>query len=578
MNNQKIGNLLNLAMDATPGERQRSLELDVGFERQTRRWDVVIRYSGDIDSLASEDILITKLLGNYAVVNLPQELLEEFSRQVQVEFVEKPKRLFFAAADGRAVSCINVVQNQGWELFGEGVLVACVDSGIDYTHPDFRNEDGSSRILRLWDQTIPGNPPEGYRIGTEYTKEQIDQALRASSRQEREAIVPSRDTSGHGTAVMGIAAGSGRESGGVYRGIASKSPLLVVKLGVPDPDSFPRTTELMQGVDYAVRQAIRLGYPLALNLSFGNNYGSHSGRSLVEAYMDQAGGAGRTTICVGTGNEGSRAGHAAGVVTQEKEARVEMSVGEYEPTVNVQIWKNYQDRMGILIGHPSGQYVGPIQPIQGTQRLTVRNTELLIYYGEPSPLSTSQEIYVDFLPTGSYIDAGVWTFRLVPSGRIVTGDFDMWLPGGGVLGDATRFYRPTPDTTLTIPSTAHQALSVGAYDPRLQSYADFSGRGFTRVIRQVKPELTAPGVGIRTTRAGGGYQEVTGTSFATPFVTGAAALLMEWGMVRGNDPFLYGEKVKSYLINGARHLPTESEYPNPRLGYGVLCLRDSIPG
>ena len=120
MNNQKIGNLLNLAMDATPGERQRSLELDVGFERLTRRLDVVIRYSGDIDSLASEDILITKLLGNYAVVNLPQELLEEFSRQVQVEFVEKPKRLFFAAADGRAVSCINVVQNQGWELFGKG--------------------------------------------------------------------------------------------------------------------------------------------------------------------------------------------------------------------------------------------------------------------------------------------------------------------------------------------------------------------------------------------------------------------------------------------------------------------------
>lgn len=576
MNNQKIGDLLNLALSATPSERERSMELDVGFQRELRRWDVIIRYSGDIDSLASEEIRITKLLGNFAVVNLPQALLEEFSDQVQVEFVEKPKRLFFAATDGRAVSCVNVVQNQGYELFGEGILVACIDSGIDYTHPDFREEDGSTRILRLWDQTISGKPPAGYAIGTEYTREEIDRALAAPGRQEREAIVPSRDVSGHGTAVMGIAAGNGNASGGIYRGIASKSPLLVVKLGIPDPESFPRTTELMQGVDYAVRQGIALQMPVVINLSFGNNYGSHSGRSLVEAYLDEAANAGRTTICVGTGNEGSGRGHTAGVVTPEGEERVELGVGEYEPTVNVQIWKNYEDQMDILIGHPSGQYVGPIRSVQGTHRMRVKNTELLIYYGEPSPYSTAQEIFVDFLPTGSYIDSGVWTFRLIPR-RIITGDYDMWLPGGGVLGEATQFYRPTPDTTLTIPSTAHQAVSVGAYDPRLQSYADFSGRGYTRVLRQVKPELAAPGVGITAPRAGGGYQEVTGTSFAAPFVSGAAALLMEWGILRGNDRFLYGEKVKSYLINGARHLPTEQEYPNPRLGYGVLCLRDSIP-
>ncbi|MBS6195813.1 MAG: S8 family peptidase [Clostridiales bacterium] len=400
--------------------------------------------------------------------------------------------------------------------------------GVDYTHEDFRNGDGTTRIVSLWDQTIPGRPPEGYRIGTEYTEEEINLALEAGTLREREQIVPSRDSSGHGTAVLGIAAGNGRESQGVFRGMAPESRLLVVKLGIPGPNAFPRTTELMQGVDYAVKKSIQLGMPLVVNLSFGNSYGSHSGRSLVETYLDEAANAGRTSICVGTGNEGSRAGHVSGVVKEGENYVVELGIGEYEPSVNVQIWKNYQDHMEIYIEHPAGGRIGPVQQIMGAQRFRIMGTELLVYYGEPNPYSMSQEIYVDFLPTDSYVDSGVWKFHFVPQ-RVVQGDFDMWLPGGGVLSEATRFYRPTPDTTLTIPSTALQVISVGAYNAQLQSYADFSGRGYTRVVQQIKPDLVAPGVNIRTVRAGGGYGVVTGTSFATPFVSGAAALLMEWG-------------------------------------------------
>lgn len=275
MDNQKISNLLNLALDATSGEREESLELNVGYDEEDERWDVIIRYSGETEALESPGIRITPLLGNYAVVNLPQNRIDAFARLPQVEYMEKPRRLFFSVVTGRAVSCINPVQNQSPYLFGKNILVACIDSGVDYTHADFRNADGSTRILRLWDQTIPGKPPQGYQIGTEYTQEEINQALMAETAQERQAIVPSRDTSGHGTAVLGIAAGNGRESGGVYRGVASESQLLVVKLGIPRPDSFPRTTELLQGIDYAVRQAAQLGMPLALNLSFGNSYGSH---------------------------------------------------------------------------------------------------------------------------------------------------------------------------------------------------------------------------------------------------------------------------------------------------------------
>lgn len=153
-------------------------------------------------------------------------------------------------------------------LTGKGVLLAIIDSGIDYTHPDFRNADGTTRLLALWDQTIEGMPPKGYRIGTEFTREELNQSL-------RENRVLSRDLSGHGTAVAGIAAGNGRASKGKYRGVAPESELLVVKLGIPRPDSFPRTTELIQGVDYAVRKALELSMPLVINLSFGNTYGSH---------------------------------------------------------------------------------------------------------------------------------------------------------------------------------------------------------------------------------------------------------------------------------------------------------------
>ena len=147
------------------------------------------------------------------------------------------------------------------------------------------------------------------------------------------------------------------------------------------------------------------------------------------------------------------------------------------------------------------------------------------------------------------------------------------------MSRGTQFLRRSPQVTLTIPSTAIRAITVGAYDSRNDTYADFSGRGFLRSLDLVKPELAAPGVDVITVVPGGGYSARTGTSFAAPFVTGGAALLMEWGIVKGNDPYLYGEKVKAYLIRGARQLGISAqEYPNRRVGYGALCVRSSLPG
>lgn len=279
MNNQKLENMLNLALDATPQEREKSLQLNVGYAPSEKTWELIVKYSGDLKSVLGEDIQVVELLNEYAILTVPESRISSLADFPEVEFIEKPKHLYFSVNQGKSASCMTSVQSQfsplGEPLTGKGVLVACVDSGIDYSHPDFRKEDGSTRILRLWDQSVPGNPPQGYQIGTEYTKEQIDAALLASTKAEQERIVPSRDLSGHGTGVMGIAAGNGRASDGVYKGVAYESGLIVVKLGLSREDGFPRTTELMQGIDYVIRQAVAFRKPVALNLSFGNNYGSH---------------------------------------------------------------------------------------------------------------------------------------------------------------------------------------------------------------------------------------------------------------------------------------------------------------
>lgn len=274
MPDQKLENLLNLAMNALPQERAKSENLNVGYDPTTRLWDVIVKYSGPESGLGGERIQVVPLLGGYAVVTLPESEIAAYSVREQIEFIEKPKRLYFETFEEREASCILSVQNGADGLTGEGILVGSVDSGVDYFHPDFRNEDGSTRILRLWDQSVDGNPPENYVSGTEYTKEEIDEAL-ARGETEGRRLVPSGDFSGHGTAVLGIAAGNGRASDGVNRGVAYRSDLLVVKMGNPRENSFPRTTELMEGIDYLIRQAMKMRKPIVINISFGNNYGSH---------------------------------------------------------------------------------------------------------------------------------------------------------------------------------------------------------------------------------------------------------------------------------------------------------------
>ncbi len=289
MLSQKNENVLNLALDASPREREKSLELDVGYNSREREWTLIVKYSGDLEAVREIAVRVTELLNEYAIIVIKESQIETLVNFSQIEYVEKPKRLFFEAVNGKRVSCINEVQDTRFSLYGQGVLIAVIDSGIDYERADFRNLDGTTRIRNLWDQSLlpreaeGETAPEGYGIGVEYTQERINEALGAQMPEERMRLVASRDTSGHGTAVAGIAAGNGRGqlplgnpmNYGAYAGVAPESELLVVKLGNPDREGFPRTTELMMGIDYVVRKALEYRRPVAINISFGNTYGSH---------------------------------------------------------------------------------------------------------------------------------------------------------------------------------------------------------------------------------------------------------------------------------------------------------------
>lgn len=604
---QKLENILNLALETPEEEREQTESLNVGYSAETRSWELIVKYHGSLDRLREQNIVVEELIAGYAILTVPEALVDTVSDTPEIEYVEKPKRFYYGQTFPAGISCFPPVTMRTPFLNGRGVLLAVLDSGITWDLEVFRKADGSTRIRYLWDQTVLreqtlpqnqtvpenqiapgktgdtgyGNIPDGFLIGTEYTEEEINRALN-SSVLERYRLIPSRDLSGHGTAVAGIAAG--RSADGLYTGAAPEAELIIVKLGFPREESFPRTTEIMRGVTYALRKARQLNMPLVINLSFGNSYGSHDGSSLLERFLDNASEIGKTVICVGSGNEGAARGHFAGNIARD--SRVELAVGNYERNLNIQLWKNYSDVFRIRLQAPGGEEAELSTNIQGGKyTLELEQTRILVYLGEPLPYAVAQEIYLDMIPAdGSYINAGIWTIRLEPV-VTVTGQYYLYLPAGSGTGESTGFYRATPRVTLTIPSTAAKVITVGAYDPVYDTYADFSGRGYADSTRTIgvaaagltKPDLVAPGVNIQAPDVYGSFTPVTGTSFATPIVSGAAALLMEWGIVRGNDPFLYGEKVKAYFRKGARPLRGETEYPNDRVGYGKLCVAESFP-
>ena len=552
--NEKLDNQLNLAMDLSEENLSKSQELSTGYNPEDNSWDLIVRYGGNVDEIKNLANSVKELGGGYAIVNANKMFVDTMANLDSVIYVEKPKSLEFAVINGKRSSCINQVQIGRDGLFGEGVFVAIIDSGIDYTNSAFIDENGNTRIYKLYDQVT----------GVVYDSKVINQAIGSNNPYE---LVNSRDLSGHGTHVAGIAAGN--------NGVAPKSKLLVVKMNTERENSFPRTTELMEAIDFVVKEANKENKPVAINISFGNTYGSHDGTSLLSTYIDYVADRNRTVIAIGTGNEGDSGGHTGGYLTDTNE-NVELEISRYEKSLAVQIWKDYVDEFDIQVIAPSGERTQVISKEGYIYRETLGETDINILYGTPRPYSRFQEIYISLTPQNRYLDSGIWIINLIPK-KVVNGRYDMWLPTRGSINKSTRFLKPDPDITLTIPSGTDKAISVGAYNSYNDTIASFSGRGFTREENLVKPDIVAPGVNIVSASNTGGTNSMSGTSMATPFVTGSAALMMEWGIVRGNDRFLYGEKVKAYMIRGARKLPGLDRWPNQQAGWGALCLEKSFP-
>ena len=350
----------------------------------------------------------------------------------------------------------------------------------------------------------------------------------------------------------------------------------------------------MRAITYVLEKAEELSRPVAVNISIGDTYGAHDGTSLLERFIDAASEKGRNSICIGSGNEAVTGGHrtvrlfrqgngGANITSFEGEV-VELSIAPNEQSMNVQIWKNYVDGIELELTAPSGERYPVLLTQTGKQEWITGDTRVLIYVSPPVPYSVNEEIFFDFIPMEQFIDSGIWTFTLRSIG-VNRQDIHFFLPNAAVRNNQTRFLRPDPYLSMTIPAFASRAITVGAYDGVLNAAADFSGRDreigeAERIFfaADIKPDIAAPGVGITAPSADGQYRSYTGTSFATPIVTGSAALLLEWGIVRGNDPFLYGEKLKAYLRKGARPFLDAQMYPNIRTGYGALCVGDSLPG
>ena len=588
MDSQKLENLLNVALQTEKNERNISNDIDVGFNGKENKWELIVKYNGDLTFVRELGGNVEELILGYAIIVIEEDKIPQLIRRPEIEYVEKPKRLFYSLLNSRRASCIFQVESEPFELSGKGILIGILDSGLDLWDKDFRKADGTTRVRYFFDQVTQ--------------KEWSEEEINASLLNEERNTLPI-DVSGHGTKVAKIAAGNGNGSGAAFQGVAPDGELIIVKLGNSVNDSFPRTTQLMRGLTYVVKKAVSMNKPIAINLSFGNTYGSHDGTSILERFMDNVSEIGRSVICVGSGNEGITAGHAGGFLLQNKRENQEFTIGEYERGLSIQLWKNYIDNFRIFFVAPDGQQLEIDTLKMGKSVNLLYDTEILVYVGEPAPYSVNQEIYFELSPktegnnNSSYLKQGIWNIVLVGE-KVVYGRYDLYLPSGVVRSSNTQFVTPSPEATFTIPSTAGKVVTVGAYNQNTDSYASFSGRGFylgqgkesQNVIMQVKPDIAAPGENLVISKRIENVLDfafsnradeytiemVSGTSFATPIVTGSAALLMELGIVKGNDEYLYGEKVKAYLIKGARQISGIMDYPNSQVGWGALCVRESI--
>ena len=515
-------------------------------------YEVIVKYNGDIKSLESELGVTVEILSPvYAIITAKnQDQINNLLSYSQIEYVEKP--FILQTQDSQSFSSTGITNFKNTSgLTGKGTIIGLIDSGIDYTLPIFKDENGNSKILYYWDQSgIGGNPPEGFTQGRLYTNEDINNAMATQS------IPISSFSAQHGTHVAGIAAQ-----------IANEASLIVVKVGNQTVDNYSRSTEFMRGIKFILDKALELKMPVAINMSYGSNEGSHRGLSLFERYIDDMCLFWKNNIVVAAGNNRNKGGHKNIRLTNQIE-EVEFEIGDNETIININIWPNFADNFNVYLVNPSNQKTQEISLTSDVVRNSIGGTNIKGYFYPIPPYSLQRRVSFQLTSTTS-ITPGIWKIVFTPI-DIVEGNVDIYLPTSEGLSKDTKFLEPTTELTVTVPGTASRVITVGSYNSRTDAVSVFSGEGdYYRCA--LKPDILAPGEDIISYLPGGNEGALTGTSMATPHITGVCALFMEWGIVNNNDPFLYSAKLKALLLKSARR-NEGSIYPSNTSGYGFLNL------
>ena len=507
-----------------------------------------------------------------------------------------------------AAGIVSALQTPALSNMGSGVIIGIVDTGIDYTSPVFRKSDGTTRILGLWDQTLPEDPsvlppgvPEYYPMGgasygTEFTHEEINEAL---TLEDPFSLVPSKDTDGHGSFLAGLAAGTAFPLQN-FTGAAPMADLAIVKLKPAkkylrdyyliseDTPAF-QENDIMMGIKYLRVIADRFRRPLVTLLGLGTNYGSHTGTSPLSQVTQNYGGFFGIATVIAAGNETGLAHHYAGRFSADTSFEdVELRVGEEEGKRGfiLELWSSAADLYTVGFVSPGGERISRIPILSNNETripFLLESTVITVSYQLIEAGSGSQLVSMRF----ERPSPGIWTIRVYNT-QFLTGEYHMWLPVQGFISDETVFLKPDPSNTITVPGNSRLPITTGAYNHRNNSIYIHSSRGYTS-RDYVKPDLAAPGVeilgpsvrisaafrpGLSSSVAAGtapAFSRRTGTSAAAAITAGAVANLLSWGIVMGNYPTMSEASIKSYLIRGAARNPSLT-YPNKEFGYGTLDL------
>lgn len=546
----------------------------------TNTWEIIMQYTGSLSQMQEQYTFIAyDLEGGFAQIFINKQEIPNLTNDPRVVFLSLPSRYEYIDI-GLGSVCASNISNPGGNITvtGEGVLLAVIDSGIDYSHPDFRYIDDSTRIKYLWDQTLTGTPPLGFSGGVEFTSEQINDALSRDTKEGQLAIVPSQDTIGHGTALAGIAAGNGRGSvARTNKGMAPECELIIVKLGTIT-NEHPRDIEVMQGLYYVTKKAQELKKPMVILLAIGNNLTAHDGTAPIELYIDQVYNMWTSNIVVGVGNQGNRGSHTSGRISMgtvdEKQLLIEGNIRNYACC----IWNRFSDDIKLTIQAPNGERTEELELLMANRAYIFDQTAVLINFSAPLTNIDKQLTFILFQgQDGESINEGIWDLRISSGSIVLIGDYNIW---GSIVTETenlTRFLNADLNQTVTSPATANKVTSVGAYNHLTTQPVSFSGRGPSADGR-IKPGIAAPGVNITVPAAESEnlYTTFSGTSVASAFVAGAYVLMVSYGVYQLDNPNLYGDIIRIFMLRTARRPNNQAPYPNVRWGNGLLCVEAAL--